>query len=202
MNINSNGKSRYKSKTVGSVPAIVVVPSTQKQSVSAPTCTNTSTVSGSGTTVYTTVTATATITIFDQFGNVLDSIYDGQGYVSETWTNVTVRNAELSNGPIDTPTGILTSGVILDEVGFILSQPNLSMSDSDRQAWANFTFMLPGGNYNNVFAYTTYSRVVLPYAQGTQNLTVHGFSVKPAYVRTQQTTATNYPPPPFTVTQT
>jgi len=142
------------------------------------------------------------VTIYDQFGKVLDAIYNGTGDVSETWTNVTVRGGgALDNGPIMLPTGTLTSGVILDATGFqIPDQLTQTLSAQQLQAWVAFKLLL-----NNV-ANNLFANVALPasppYAQGTQNLTVHGFSVTPNYVRTQEGLVQNYPPSPYSITNT
>lgn len=192
---------KYSGNTVGQAQAIVVIPVTQKHKVETSFCINSSEPPSSGKThLFTEAGATVTITFFDQFGNALNAIYDGTGYVSETWTNQIVKytNPE-TDGPIELPTGNLSSGVLLDKTSFTLGYSLApELTPAERQNWVAFTYIIPGTNANNLFEYFALSK--LPYLQATQSLTVHGFSVAPSFVRTMTSLHQNYPPTPYSVT--
>jgi hypothetical protein len=155
-----------------------------------------------------------TIKIFDQFGQLLDSVYDGDQVVTEQFSNTVETGLPGGGGPalstteipITIPDKTLTNGVKLDEVGFTENTlwPNLLTAVEIIQ-WQNGTLCLDdpantGLCFNNVFSL----RNQHPHVSGTQTIRVHGYKVTPDFLRTQEVKPQNSPPLattiPFTAT--
>ena len=100
--------------------------------------------------------APITITIYDQFGQKLDTMYDGYHIVHETVTG----NTTINDQAIDNPDGMFTSGVITDDVIVTreipddVTDPQISYLEGH---WGAFgaLFNAPGGPWDNAIASTT-----------------------------------------------
>ena len=189
---------------VGSVNAIVIVPSTQQHElVGQPKVTNEAALApnGQSTALRSTGDQNVKITIFDQFGKALDSIYDGSKVVVETWTGKDEQPAGiLLDGPIEHPTGNLNSGVILDETQVSVNfNYKIVMTPAEIVEWRNFTYFIPGIHINNLVANPNLKKI---FAKGVQHLTVQGHSVTPSFLRDMETAKINVPPSWYTVTDT
>jgi outer membrane protein assembly factor BamB len=194
------------------IPILVIIPTNQTHNVSTPTLTNIANsivVNGStATELRTSVDAVATITVKDQFGQILDSVYDGVGVVTEQFSNTTEQGLpQPSTGPalpaietvITEPDNVFANGIKLDqlEVNAGTALP-ATLTAAQIQGWQNGTLFLTtnAGQFNNVFSFTN-THILLT---GTQTIRVHGYRVTPDFVRTQDATPNNHPPIPYTAT--
>jgi hypothetical protein len=146
-----------------------------------------------------------TITIFDQLGQRLDSVYDGDSVVTEQFSDTTESGFPQPGGPtmpttetvITEPDSTFRSGAKLDEVqinagtlvGNVLTAVQI-------QEWQNGNLFIinQDGNSNNVFSL----RNLHPLANGRQTIRVHGFLVAPDFSRSEEVQPRNTPPIPFT----
>ena len=180
----------------GSTKILVVIPETQAHAVDAYSLRNY--VTDGNTTLWTKMSTIVTITIRDQFGAVLDPIYDGEDVVSETFSSY--GGADFypapDDGPICRPNNDFAGGIKEDEANAELSdQVSPALTHTQVDQWTAGTLLLPGG-HNNIFA--LYGSPTI--SDHLQSITVHGHKVTPDYVRTLETFPNNHPPVPFRVT--
>ena len=182
------------------IPVLVVIPSTQEHAVGTTTLTNSSfqmTTRPFKFLLRTDVSNIVTLTIKDQFGNPLDSVYDGINVVTETLSNISPPNCASSiEQVIVLPDNILKAGIKLDETGSLLDfAPTSILTTQQQQDWAN---QQPVLGHKNSFALSgTTDACAL-----TQRINVHGFAVTPDFQRNQEMLPKDQPPIPFTVTDT
>lgn len=190
-------------EVLATCPVTIVVPLNQIHEVDQLTPVNTSLpLQGGYTLLITEVTGICRITILDQFGDPLNPVYDGVGYVHERWTitppSQYIYNMALRTGPIDQPPpGLLNSGVIEDKVGVGASKIVAGLTPQNLVDWAHFIFFIPGTLQNNVFADVATPH---PECRVSQHIEVHGNPVTPSYERTIWTYVANYPATICTVT--
>jgi hypothetical protein len=191
----------FAGKKIGlKVPALVVVPTTQDHKIGQTTLVNTS---GQMTSfpfkfvLTTDVTNIVSITISDQFGQILDSAYDGTDVVTETLSNASPVDC-VSSGEqvIVIPDHQLRAGVKLDETGFTVGfAPNATVTPQQQQDWAN---QKPVFGHSNTFALGGQGQS----CSLTQAIKVHGFTVTPDFHRNQVMLPQDQPPIPYTITDT
>ncbi|MBZ5521396.1 MAG: IPT/TIG domain-containing protein [Acidobacteriia bacterium] len=191
---------------------LVVVPTSQTHTVAPVTLTNTATPgtqNGAAVTeIRTSLDTVATITIKDQFGQTLDSVYDGNNVVTEQFSNTTEQGLPephsgpalpIVESPITEPDSALTNGIKLDAISIDAGTliPG-SFNQGQIQGWQNGTLFLvtSAGRFNNVFSFAN-QHVFLT---GTQTIRVHGYQVSPNYIRTEEASPNNHPPIPFSAT--
>ena len=130
------------------------------------------------------------ITIYDQFGNALDSMYDGYHVVHETQSGASTTN----DAPIKFPDGQFSNGTIKDEVsetpGFEdnATDPDLSKAEQGWNGFSDFFDAQVGsGNWDNAFAIKIGSQVQVI----NQIISIYGFSLTGSWQRTLTFTQTN-----------
>jgi len=175
---------------------LILVPETQSHAVGSYSLQNY--VTDGNTKLWTKMSSIVTITIRDQFGALLDSVYDGEDVVSETFSSY--GGADFypapDNGPLYLPNNYLTGGIKEDEASAELSdQVSPALTQTQVNQWVAETLLLPGG-HNNIFA--MYGSPTI--SDHLQSITVHGHEVAPDSVRTLETFPNNHPPVPFRVT--
>ena len=190
-----------------STKVVVIVPKTQIHGPFAgKTIMNESSVSVplSQTYLHSVIRATTTITIKDQFGDGLDSIYNGEDIVQEKFvqtseTNITGTALSETWVPITDPNSDFIDGKKDDlcQFGDYYTLPQV-LSDTNREAWVNGTYTVNGKN--NVFSIKGAGNV--PEAHGDQQIKVDGYSVTPDWHRVQNALPNNHPPVPFNINDT
>jgi hypothetical protein len=193
----------------------VVIPSTQTHNVGTATITN-STVPIPGTGLHepeTTLEASVTIAISDQHGQVLDSVYDGDGVVTEQFSSQTGWFA--NNYPHNTnreitivvpPPGHLGNGLITDLMTYFyrITTPAYNLNAAQAAAWVGFQQTI--GGRSQAFGVLD-ALGLLGDFQGTarQRIRVRGHVVTPDFDRVMNALGFNYIPGgavPFTATDT
>jgi hypothetical protein len=195
------------------IPLVVVVPTSDTHMIGPISLTNTAqlgvTLNGQAATeVRTSLDATVKITIFDQFGQTLDSVYDGNKVVTEQFSNTTEqglpgspedRALSIVEIPITEPDSAFHSGIKLDQLTIDTGTavPG-TFNQMQIQGWQNGTLFLvtPDGRFNNVYSFGRQHVVLI----GTQTIRVHGYAVSPNFIRTEEALPNNHPPIPFTAT--
>lgn len=186
--------------TGAKIPILVVIPSTQEHAVGTTTLTNTSfqmTLRPFKFVLSTSVDNDVTITIKDQFGNTLDSVYDGLNVVTETFSNISPADCQSSlEQVIVIPDNVLKSGIKLDRTGSQLDfAPDSQITAQQQQDWTN---QLPVLGHKNAFALAGRGDS----CSGTQAIKVHGYHVTPDFQRSQSMLPQDQPPIPYTITDT
>lgn len=129
------------------------------------------------------------ITIKDQFGEVLDSVYDGRFVVTEAFFNQNFRPAGWAvwvapGTPINIPDGKLANGIIFDGTG-VLTRVQFAEFDKGQIAkWK--VFQLDVNGTNNMIYHSLRNKFpgVGRFAQiGDQELTVRGHVITPRFTR-------------------
>ncbi len=88
-----------------------------------------------------------TLTFYDQYGNRLTEIYNGNMVVEENFSNPVPDYAWENSGPINLPTGTLTNGEIADLVE-VMSNPDPqpgALTPEQQEKWINGTLNIPDG---------------------------------------------------------
>ena len=144
-------------------------------------------------------TCYVTTTFQDQFGDTLDSIYDGYHVVTEEFQDIHGNPIFFPAGEvfINVPDGNLQNGVIMDEVSDMYYLANWVDDITYASAWESFTRYING--CNNAFSLEISGD---DDRDALQLLRVHGHEVTPSYRRTISTKDANYPPIPFTMSDT
>lgn len=173
--------------TVGQVQVVVVVPKTQTHSiVNNPLyfkneCTPNNPVGK--TNMWSEGGRLVTIKIFDQFGTLLDSIYDGTNVLHESWVEPKEYIAVPAFVDANMPQA-LASGVLADPVaiarGFIV--PNVLTAQEVGQ-WKSGNLDINGPGVNTIFAYYGSLGQPVGSAKATQVITCHGHQVTTNYQR-------------------
>lgn len=189
---------------IASSDVVVVIPKTQTHSVAPFFLRNESLLptdpdrsvsrcpTATGMCLQSTAGATVTITIEDQFGNRLNSVYDGNRVVTEEFTNKTGSLTGLGTGliPIDFPNDQFRNGVILDEASVTSAHSPIPtpLSTAQRTAWTNQTLrvdsagnVVASGGFNNIIDRNS----VAISGTADQEIQVHGHVTTPKFMRTQ-----------------
>jgi len=178
----------------------VVIPKTQTHSVAAATMINTSDPPAGGATwLKSKASAIVSITVNDQFGERLDSVYNGSRVVEEMFTNGTgfFQGGTGVWGTITAPTATLANGVKQDEAANSLRrQWSAALTADEPERWAAGTLMLNGRN--NLFSLSGTDVE----GTATQAIRVWGHVLDNTFDRVVRTRAENHPPVPHTVTDT
>ncbi len=190
-------RAKIDSKILATAKVVVVVPKTQTHTVGTKTLTNTATLVAGGTELKTKVGAIVTITIKDQFGNVLDAVYNGTSVVTEEFSAKTGFFTSFPAGEITivVPDNKFTNGGKLDETAIEPAVTiTVALTAAQRAAWAAGTLEINGAK--NVFKLATLT------VDGTavQKIRVHGHVVTPDFKRTMKAEPNNQPPIPYTIT--
>jgi hypothetical protein len=189
-----------KPKIVARCTVLVVIPSGQSHALGAFQIQNT--INGPAGGVYalgTTVSSTVTITITDQFAVVLDSIYNGDKVVYETFAQGQAIGAggaaPAGTFPIILPDAALTNGIKLDycSASTNATVPENTVTPAQAAGWPNGTAVI--GGVDNVWQ----NRGQNGY-KALMSITVEGWAVKPDYFRTLNSTGGPYNPVPFNLT--
>ena len=134
-------------------------------------------------------TALVTMTIFDQFGDVLDAVYDGDNVVMEKFSNA--KDDWVNLLPIDwtiivQPDIKLKNGIKLDKAGWMhTTPPLLNITAQDRANWA--ANMPITGGWLSAFAMDVVSLT----GTATQAIRVRGHDLTNTFTRVRTVTKQN-----------
>ena len=184
---------------VASAAVIVVVPTTQSHSVGTATITNSAQVMTTSTWIQSEVGAIVTFTVLDQFGQPLNSVYDGVGVVTEEASQRTgfFDNFPTGEQTIVYPNADFTGGLKEDYSAVGNREPiALVLTPQQVSAWGAGTQFINGAN--NIFRYVGVS------IEGSIvfKIRVHGHVITPDFRRTVLVTPDNHPPIPLTIAET
>jgi hypothetical protein len=208
---------------VGEVPCaaakiLIVVPMTQEHSVGPATLEN-SVVPKHGDPqrrafARSETTAIVTITVYDQFGQRLDHVYDGERVVTEAFFETRgffaklVEQKQIEEGGeyfVREPDAKFYSGTKLDATGYVRTEQDILLRPDQFAPWRRKQLRLlspprsVSGGGNNVWAV---AGVGDQDGSFIQVLRVHGHRVAPDFHRTQRALWQNDPPAPLEVQDT
>ena len=139
----------------GSVNTVVVIPSTCGEDRGPVTLKNTYAPAnypgfpGTWFLFTTTASSPVTITVYDQFGAVLDAMYDGSAVVDEDippFTDLWGRLTKEVNGAIELPDMVFASGVKTDQNLTNANYPSTVAAPGQESGWPNFLLTLSSPN--------------------------------------------------------
>ena len=189
-------------KVLRTAKVIVVVPTIQKHDVSSGyVLQNTAKPAGGGKTNVKSIAGTIVkISIFDQFGKLLDSVYNGQGVVTELFKDfhppgVAEKSFPAGELAISFPDAKFENGIKLDLSSSTLSA-NIDgvMTGNEIKQWEQKLFFIAGNN-NTFSLLLTQDQTVA----ATQEIRVHNHLMTPDFRRTIVDKDANFPPVPFEV---
>lgn len=197
---DTNVQAKCHDSLIATTKVIVLKPTTRTHALGEADIVNTSKPITGGTHLTSKLTQIVTITIKDQFGAVLDGIYNGKDVVEEKFDHVTHGGLTTVWTTIKYPNNEFLDGIKLDDTGSTQEQDiSPALTSFQLAQWEAFIFRPYGAaKGNNCFAFNNanYS------TEGDMKLRVDGHDVTPNIHRKIVTTATDTPPVPGSTTET
>lgn len=190
-----NGDTDIRAKKDGEICAttkvVVIKPTSRTHAMGALTLVNSSKPNAGGTELKTYVRQIVTITIKDQFGNVLDPIYNGKNVVEEKFENIKNGGFVPNWTAISKPDSEFINGIKLDEIAVGVTYNLNELTPAQIVQWSNELLFV--GGKNTTFALRNINLTL----EADMLLRVDGHAITPNILRIYVLAPTNSIPIPL-----